>query len=308
MTYDESATFDLDTFDPTSPTAHICDAASLYGLRHHPDERDPRVLPTSEAGDEALTGAVNALTDLLAGTRLEDDLPDLLWSFVNLFHRRLEHLARLLDDNELAQKRSQQEQDFSEVKSVELERLIAAGMALIDRRDAFESLREQACALYEAQTGSAWRPRSGSLVNRAKLTSAVVDSRDFVNARRRADAEVLIPKGTRVALTGGSDYHDHRAIWDALDRVKAKHPDMVLLHGGSPKGAEHIAALWCRERGVAQVVFVPDWAKHRNAAPFKRNDQLLTALPVGVLVFPGNGVSANLADKAKKIGIPVMRF
>jgi len=25
-------------------------------------------------------------------------------------------------------------------------------------------------------------------------------------------------------------------------------------------------------------------------------------------VFPGSGISANLADKAKKIGIPVWRF
>lgn len=307
MTYDESAILDTFNPSPSSPTAELCETASLFGFRHHPDERDPRPLPSPEAGDEALTGAVNALTDLLAGTSLEDDLAEVLWSFVNVFHRRLERLERLLDDNELAQKRSQQEQDFSEVRSVELERLIVQGLALTDRRDAFESLRDQACTLYEAQTGSAWRPRSGSLVNRAKLTSAVVDSRDFLNARRRADAEVLIPKGTRVAFTGGSDFHDHHAIWDALDRVKAKHPEIVLLHGGSPKGAEHIAALWCRERGVPQVVFVPDWAKHRNAAPFKRNDQLLTALPVGVLVFPGNGVSANLADKAKKLGIPVMR-
>ena len=153
MTYDESAI--LDTFDPTSPTADICEQASLYGLRHHPDERDPRGVPTTEAGDEALTGAVNALSDLMARTRLEDDLPDVLWSFVNVFHRRLKHLERLLDDNENAQRRSQQEQDFSEVKSVELERLIAQGLALIDRRDAFESLREQACTLYEAETGSA---------------------------------------------------------------------------------------------------------------------------------------------------------
>jgi hypothetical protein len=31
-------------------------------------------------------------------------------------------------------------------------------------------------------------------------------------------------------------------------------------------------------------------------------------LPIGVIVFPGSGISANLADKAKKLGIPVWRF
>ena len=55
-------------------------------------------------------------------------------------------------------------------------------------------------------------------------------------------------------------------------------------------------------------MFKPDWAKHRNAAPFKRNDALPGALPIGVMAFPGNGISENLTDKARKLGIPVMRF
>jgi len=309
MTYDESPSFDSDIPEAaTSPTADLLDALALYGHRPPQDEPDPRPLPASEAAEDALGGMFNALADLLSGTRLEDDLTDVLWSLVNIFHRRLERLERDLDDNEQAQRRSQSEQDFSEVMSVELERLTARGIALLERRDAFEDLREQACNHYEAQTGAAWRPRSGSLVNRAKLTSAVVDSRDFINARRRTEAEVLIPKGSRVAFTGGSECNDHRAIWAALDKVRAKHGDMVLLHGGSPKGAEHIAHLWARERNVTEIVFKPDWAKHRNAAPFKRNDALLECLPVGIVSFPGNGVSANLADKAKKLGIPVMRF
>jgi hypothetical protein len=31
-------------------------------------------------------------------------------------------------------------------------------------------------------------------------------------------------------------------------------------------------------------------------------------LPVGVLVFPGTGIQENFADKARKLGIPVMKF
>jgi hypothetical protein len=31
-------------------------------------------------------------------------------------------------------------------------------------------------------------------------------------------------------------------------------------------------------------------------------------LPIGVVVFLGSGISANLADKAKKLGILVWRF
>jgi hypothetical protein len=34
---------------------------------------------------------------------------------------------------------------------------------------------------------------------------------------------------------------------------------------------------------------------------------MLEALPAGLVAFPGSGISANLADKAKKLGIPVWR-
>ena len=53
---------------------------------------------------------------------------------------------------------------------------------------------------------------------------------------------------------------------------------------------------------------MPDWTKHAKATPFKRNDVMLDVLPVGVLVFPGNGIENNLADKASRVGIPVLKF
>ena len=141
---------------------------------------------------------------------MEPDLEDLLWSAVNLFHRAGDRVERELDSNEQAQRRSQKEQDGSEIRSV--------------------------------------------------------------------------------------------------DRVHGKHPGMVLLHGGSPKGAERIAACWADARKVPQVAFKPDFTRHKNAAPFKRNDQLLDVLPIGVVVFPGSGISDNLADKARKLGIPLFDF
>jgi len=79
---------------------------------------------------------------------------------------------------------------------------------------------------------------------------------------------------------------------------------MVLLHGGSPKGAERIAARWADHRKVPQIAFKPDWTKHAKAAPFKRNDQMLDVLPIGVIVFPGTGIQENLADKARKLASP----
>ena len=300
---------DADLHEPghhSSATARVIEDLQLYGYRPSAGEPDPRPLPDTDR----LEGAVSDMFDILAGTfqdtGLEPDLDDLLWCLTDLFHKKAARVQRQLEDNEDRQKRSQQEQDGSEIRSVELETLIAQGQSLIERREAFEQLRDLAAERYETETGSAWRPRAGSLVNHKHLTAAMIDSRDFIAARRRADTELMLPKGPKIAFSGGTDYADHKRIWAVLDKVHAKHPDMVLLHGGTPKGAEKAAACWANNRKVPQVAFKPDWTRDGKAAPFKRNDRMLDIVPVGVIVFPGSGITGNLADKAKKLGIPVL--
>src|SRR5262249_8532463 len=298
-------------FEPphsSSPTDYVLNELQLYGYRPLHDEPDPRPLPEGNAVAGAVSDIFDALVSTLRDTRLEPDLDGLLWSAVNLFHRAADRIERELDDNEQAQRKSQREQNGSEVKSVELERLTAEGVTLIERRNCMELFRDQAVDRFEAQTGSPWRPRAGSLVSHRTLTAAMIDSRDYLAARRRADTELMLPAGPKIALTAGLEFNDHRLIWDQLDRVHAKHPDMVLLHGGSPKGAELIAAKWATSRKVPQIAFKPDWTKHAKAAPFKRNDAMLAVLPIGVMVFPGTGIQGNLVDKAKKLGIPVWKF
>ena len=239
------------TVHAASPTAHLLDELALYGYRPGQNEPDPRPLPEPDTACHHLETVVEALDAMLTGSRLEDDLADLLWSFANLFHRKIDRVEAELDRNEQAQRRAQAEQDGSEVKSVELERLIAQGLSLIERRNAFEFLREHAAELFEIETGSAWRPRTGSMVNHRALTAS--DHRQPRIHRRPP------PRRYRSA---GPRRHPHRLhrrhrlqrsprIWDALDKLRAKHPDMVLFHGGSPRGAERIAACWADNRKVA---------------------------------------------------------
>ncbi|MGR3438553.1 DUF2493 domain-containing protein [Salipiger abyssi] len=299
-----------DEFEPdhsTSSTGHVIEALELHGYRPAEGEADPRITPEDTAIQGAVADIFDALISTMADTSLDFDLDEIMWSTVNTFHRAVERIERKLDDNEQAQKRLQREQDGSEVKSVQLETLIGIGENLIERRDSMETFRETAADLYLRSTGTPWSPRSGSRVNHRQVTSAMIDSRDFIAAKRRADNEVLLPAGPKIAFSGG-DTTDHRLIWDRLDQVHAKHPDMVLLHGGSPKGAERIAATWADNRKVAQVAFKPDWTRHAKAAPFKRNDRMLDTMPIGVIVFPGTGIQENLADKARKMGIPVYRL
>lgn len=304
-------TLDDDTFEPhheSSPTEHALNELELHGYRHDGHGPDPRLVPENNVIAGAVSDIFDALIATMADTALDGELDDLLWSTVNMFHRAADRLERKLDDNEQAQKRGQREQDGSEIKAVELERLIETGQGLIERRDSLEVFRDNAAQHYRRTTGSPWSPRTGSQVNHRALTSSMIDSRDFIAERKRANREVLLPAGPKVAISGGADFNDHKLIWDKLDQVHAKHPDMVLMHGKSPKGAEKIAARWADHRNVTQIGFAPDWTKHGRAAPFKRNDQMLDVLPIGVMVFPGTGIQENLVDKARKLGIPVWRF
>src|SRR5258708_15132100 len=123
-------------------------------------ESERRPLREREGAQDHRDAMVDALAAMLTGTRLEDDLADLLWSFVNLFHRKIDRVERELDVNEQAQRRGQAEQDGSEVRSVKLERLIEQGVGLIERRNAFEFFRDYAAELFAAEIGSAWRPRT----------------------------------------------------------------------------------------------------------------------------------------------------
>ena len=279
---------DVISTETSSQTAMACEQAALFGATPGPDEFDNRETWNEEEALAGIEEAIHILAHAVApdGTQLADERESLLWGFVNTLHG--------------------QEQDGSEIKSRELELLTDRVQNLGDRRDAFEAMRDLAAEGYRAETGDTWRPRNGSHSSQTgKLTSAAIDARDYLRARKDRETSAHLPEGTLVAFTGGKDFDDVTAIWRSLDSIKIKYEDMVLLHGGGP-GAEKIAASWAEKNGVHQVVCKPNWDRDGKAAPFRRNDVLLNFLPKGLVAFPGSGITDNMIDKARKIGIPVL--
>ena len=306
MSYHDEA---IEPAHQATATDHYLTELELYGYRPNLDEPDPRPLPE----DSRVQGAVCDIFDALIGTfddtAMAPDLEDLLWGAVNLFHRAADRLSRKLDDNEVAQRRGQDEQDGSEVRSVELERLIVAGRGLMNRRDVMEALRDQAAELYHTHLNTPWRPKYGSQVNHRTATAALVDSRDFLAAKRKAAAEVHVPAGPKILFSGPLEYTDHRLIWALLDKTHLTHPDMVLIHSGGETGADLIADRWAASRKVTAIPFRPNWKKHsKPSAPFRRNDEMIDTLPIGVIVVAGGAIQENLADKATDKGIRAIRI
>ena len=289
-------------------SAYLLQEMQLYGYRPFEDEPDHRPLPDDRHADRAVADIFDSMVSCLIDTRVEPDLEDLLWHITNVFQRAGERIERELDTNERAQKRLQREQDGSEVKSVELERKTAEGITMIERRNTMEYFRDAAAEQFDKHLRKPWLPRSGAMVNHKGMTSAVLDSRRQIDKRAYQDARVLNPDGIRIALSAGPKFDDYRLVCSALDKVFAQIPDMILMHGGTPSGGEHVAACWARNHDVPQDPRKPDWDRHGKAAPFKRNDAILEAMPKGVIIFPGTGIQDNLADKARKLGIRVWDF
>ena len=304
-------TFDIDTMETggQSVTATVCEQAALFGATPERDEFDTRDIWDADEAICAMQEAFGLLADAVApdGLQIADERESLLWGFVNMLDAQTQRLDRAADKLMPELRDLQREQDGTEIKSFELELKTDRAQNLTARRDAFETLRDAAAESYRDVTGTTWRPRRGSHVSQTgTLTSAAIDARDYMRAKKDRKTAAHLPQGTLVAIAGGKDVTDPGAVFDRLDKVRAKYADMVLVHGGGP-GVERIAAQWAEKNGVHQVVCKPDWDRHGRAAPFRRNDELLNLLPKGVIAFPGSGITENLVDKARQLGIPVVR-
>ncbi len=291
-----------------SAAAIALEAAQLFGATPAKGEPDNRIIWDKEDAIAGIHDAIGILLKALApdGTQLADERHSILWAMTNLFHAQMQRIDRDIDRFTPRIKELQSAQDGTEVKAVELEQLTEHVKNLNGRSDAFAAVRNHiADTFYLTETGQVWRPRAGSHTSRGKtLTAAAIDARDFLRARKERDIEEHLPDGTLIAVAGGKEADDAQAIWRTLDRTRKKYPDMVLVHGGAP-GVERIAGMWADTRGVRQIICRPDWKKHGKAAPFRRNEQLIDTMPKGLIAFPGNGITQNLADRARRHGIPV---
>ena len=251
--------YDIDSIDTQqhqSATAAICENARLFGATPERGEFDPRDIWDRDEATDAVSEAFRILSTGVApdGFQLADERESLLWGFVNMLDAQVRRLDRSVDRLSPQLRDLQSAQDGTEVKSRELELVTDRAQNLGDRRDAFETLRDLAADAYRAETGDVWRPRHGSNVSQTgKLTSAAIDARDFMRARKDRETRAHLPEGTLVAITGGKEVRDANAIFAQLDRTKAKYEDIVLVHGGGP-GVERIAAQWAERNGVHQVV------------------------------------------------------
>jgi len=299
--------------DPmTTSLAAALSALELGHLEPRAEDVSGMCPPSTDALEQTTTAIWSDLFATLQNTSLERDIEEMGWGLVNLFHRAAakKHatIDRLTDEIRLLLA----EQDGSEINTANLEDKIDLAKKIEEAATCYEHMRDTAAAHYIRETGRSWIPSTGNRISLG-VTSAIVDGRAFLQARRERVRDANTAQGTPVVFAGGRltfrTDEDMKAFGDNLLRtlgaVRERVGDMYLVHGGDMKGIERIAASWAEQNGIQQVRFGLD-RKLGDRAGFRRNEQMLSLKPRYVIAFQGNGVTERLVIDAKKAGIRVV--
>jgi hypothetical protein len=108
-----------------------------------------------------------------------------------------------------------------------------------------------------------------------------------------------------VLVCGGRDFNDATLLDTVLSQA---HPGHVI-HGGA-RGADRMAGAWATARGIAVTVYPADWKGHGKSAGPRRNQHMLDSEPgiTQVIAFPGGRGTADMVERAKRKGIPVLEI
>ena len=206
--------------------------------------------------------------------------------------------------------------DGSEILDTEIQEATRKARAADVACLAMEIVRDAAAASYTTSTGEVWSPWKGS-VKPSKTTAAQIEARDALRASNARKQAATDPGVSIVAFRGAphaDTAQDANRIFDALNWARSQWPDMALATTGA-KGAERLAIKWAQQKHVTLVLAKADFDRHRRAAPFRANDEILELEPVCVLTltnsialersttFKAFGPALNLAQKASEQGV-----
>lgn len=122
-----------------------------------------------------------------------------------------------------------------------------------------------------------------------------------------------VTDGPRILVTGSRDWTNINTIDLALKKAilyLGPHKDIILVSGACPTGADRIAERLWQGMGRTLELHPAEWDKHKKAAGFIRNAEMVKLGADICLAFiknksRGAGMTADLAGKA---GISVWKW
>lgn len=267
------------------------------------DEPERLDMPDADQVRAAVEMMMATLFDVLRDTRMEPFAADLAWGFANSFHVVAKRVEGREDDAAKKLGELARHYEPSEIYATELEETQTLCQTLQGCREALECMRDHAAEVYRVETGKPFSPVKGSRVS-SSLTASMIDARDYLAARSRTRREQYEPQGPIVAFSGGQQWEDADLLFDGLDSIKARIPEMILATTAQSKGCDAVAHAWAASRGVKVIQFRLDRSLGNRAA-FVRNDRILALKPVHAVICEGTGIQANLAQKLRQAGVPL---
>lgn len=111
----------------------------------------------------------------------------------------------------------------------------------------------------------------------------------------------------KVLVCGGRDYQDSEYLNYMMDIVlNMCKGNLCVIHGGA-KGADSLAAEWCKTNNVPSIAVCADWETHGKAAGPIRNQLMLEMQPKCVIAFPGGRGTADMIRRAQVAGVSVIK-
>ena len=111
----------------------------------------------------------------------------------------------------------------------------------------------------------------------------------------------------RVLVCGGREFNDYGLLADTLVSLIGQYnPEDVTIISGHARGADKLGERFANANECKLLIFPADWDKHKKAAGFIRNQQMIDkGKPDLVVAFPGGRGTADMVRRAKKHGIEV---
>lgn len=127
-----------------------------------------------------------------------------------------------------------------------------------------------------------------------------------------------------ILVTGGRNYHNRNKVFQILyqicddkgwntepDRYGNSLPNVTIIHGACPTGADRWADEFAIVHWTNIQTFSPDWDLHGKAAGPLRNQEMVDYLierqgPHLVVAFPGGKGTADCVKRAKRAKIEVI--
>lgn len=114
----------------------------------------------------------------------------------------------------------------------------------------------------------------------------------------------------KVLVTGSRRGINEAAVVQRLSALRVEHPDLEVIVGDAPQGADFFCAIACEALGIPYRVFKAKWrsgGKYNPLAGHDRNQAMVNEAPDRAIAF-WNGTSTgtkDCMDRAFCAGIPI---